>query len=259
MKIRDWVSRLRETGSCDYESDIGSGTRELLLNYCSLDKDRWHPNVRLLDFGCGGGRYLKMFSQSIPKENLVGVEVLEERVNQVREQGFRAEKLDPDRAHLPFPDASFDIVFSSNVIEHIPNPLYKEYLKEVNRVLVPGGRFVLGTPNYPIKRFYDMFTAMKKENRRLFLYYLFDDPTHINRLSIYRLERDLEPYFTDINLFPSYLFFQRRIKLLRHPEVRRRLRILGYKLSGYCVKPPAGSWRPERQPKLASAAAHSGE
>ncbi len=47
---------------------------------------------------------------------------------------------------LPFPDASFRCVLSSQMIEHVPKE--PQVLEELCRVLAPGGRLVLGTPDY---------------------------------------------------------------------------------------------------------------
>jgi SAM-dependent methyltransferase len=46
---------------------------------------------------------------------------------------------------IPYPTNSFDVVFSNNVLEHLPDPLAA--LKEIGRVLRPGGRFLFKTPN----------------------------------------------------------------------------------------------------------------
>ena len=46
---------------------------------------------------------------------------------------------------LPFPDASFDLVLSFDVFEHIRNS--DAHLREVSRVLRPGGRYLVQTPN----------------------------------------------------------------------------------------------------------------
>jgi SAM-dependent methyltransferase len=65
---------------------------------------------------------------------------------------FTANGLDPGRIvpvadnDLPFPDASFDIVYSANVLEHTQNPL--RVLEEAVRVLRPGGVFHTEVPNY---------------------------------------------------------------------------------------------------------------
>jgi ubiquinone/menaquinone biosynthesis C-methylase UbiE len=47
---------------------------------------------------------------------------------------------------LPFPDASFSCVLSSQVIEHVPKE--SPMIDELCRVLKPGGRLVIGTPDY---------------------------------------------------------------------------------------------------------------
>ena len=49
---------------------------------------------------------------------------------------------------LPFEDESFDCVVSFQVIEHIKRD--EEFVKEVYRVLKPGGRFIVSTPNAPM-------------------------------------------------------------------------------------------------------------
>lgn len=49
---------------------------------------------------------------------------------------------------LPFADASFDYVVSFQVIEHIKHD--KEFVREVFRVLKPGGKFIVSTPNKPM-------------------------------------------------------------------------------------------------------------
>ena len=52
---------------------------------------------------------------------------------------------EPD-APLPYEAAEFDIVFACDVIEHVPAPL--EWTADLARVLKPGGRLILTTPNY---------------------------------------------------------------------------------------------------------------
>jgi len=65
---------------------------------------------------------------------------------------FAANGLDPERIvrveddGLPFPDASFDIVYAGNVLEHTEDPL--KVVEEAVRVLRPGGVFQAEIPNY---------------------------------------------------------------------------------------------------------------
>lgn len=50
-----------------------------------------------------------------------------------------------DAMHLPFPDRSFDFVYSYHALEHIADPA--RALAEMRRVLAPGGWYFVGTPN----------------------------------------------------------------------------------------------------------------
>lgn len=216
-----------------WDQPIAPSTMQKVLFTCDISLDNDLTDFRLLDFGCGNGRYLEAFAQYIPKKNLFGAEISLERISQVREKGFICIQLDPKEAILPFNNDSFNVVFSSNVIEHIPRALYIRYLMEIHRVIKPGGRFVVGTPNYPIKRLYDMWKAITTNFTR---YYLFDDPTHCNKMSIFRLEKDLKRVFKYVHLEPTYIFFEGKIPLLKNPNVRHILRGFGNKVFGYCIK-----------------------
>jgi len=177
---------------------------------------------------------MKVFATRVPISNIVGVDVGWLRFSQALNSGFSCVLLSSANPELPFKDESFDIVFSSNVIEHIPRDLYRGYLREIHRVLKRGGRFAVGAPNYPIKRIYDLVRALHNPQYRW--YYLFDDPTHCNKQSIFAVERDLKSLFETVNLEPSYLFFQKDVSLLRKKKVRYILRGFGYKFFGYCLK-----------------------
>lgn len=212
---------------------IGAGTKNFVFDLCGFGEKTDFTNVHVLDFGCGNGRYLEVFAQWIPKNNLIGMEVDKEQVIKVKETGFECLQIISEQDSLPFPDETFEIVFSSNVIEHIPRHLYLKYLSEIHRVLKPNGRFVVGTPNYPIKRFYDISKAFKT---KYYKYYLLDDPTHCNKLSIRRLEQDLLKDFRTVVLFPTYIAGESFIPLLKNERIRKIFKIFGDKISGYCVK-----------------------
>jgi len=48
---------------------------------------------------------------------------------------------------LPFPDASFDLIYSSHLVEHIHRKEFLAFLSETLRVLRPGGRHLFATPS----------------------------------------------------------------------------------------------------------------
>jgi predicted SAM-dependent methyltransferase len=69
------------------------------------------------------------------------------------------------RKPLPFPDGVFDCIFSEHLIEHLDYPAGMRMLRECIRVLRPGGKIRLATPNLePILHLYE--DEEKEENRR---------------------------------------------------------------------------------------------
>jgi SAM-dependent methyltransferase len=212
-------------------------TMQKILQQCGVDPAGDNSQARLLDFGCGAGRYLSSFSDYFLSDNLYGVDTDLDALAVVRQLGFQGFPLEPQTPGLPFEDNYFDYVFSSNVIEHIPRSIYLHYLAEIHRVLKPGGLFAVGAPNYPFKRFYDMKKAFKQKTRKERDYYLFDDPTHCNKASILQVEWDLKQHFEHVRLMPTAIFFQKKFSVLRKPDVQYQLRVFGDKFFGTCRKP----------------------
>ena len=101
----------------------------------------------ILSTGCGFGGTLMAYTDQGSKM-AVGVEVDPDYVRlagiRIRSQR-RARIVCYDGDHLPFADASFDIVDSVHVIEHVTNP--KTYLDEIRRVMRPGAVCYVEFPN----------------------------------------------------------------------------------------------------------------
>ncbi|MDU0370047.1 class I SAM-dependent methyltransferase [Hymenobacter endophyticus] len=66
---------------------------------------------------------------------------------------------------LPFADASFDVVICQEGIEHMPNQLH--LFQELNRVLRPGGRAIITTPNYSNLRTRLSYLLLESEGYKL--------------------------------------------------------------------------------------------
>jgi len=103
----------------------------------------------VLDVGCNTGygtvRFLPV------ARRVVGVDVSVRAIEAARR---RAPSGQPDFIlssgfALPFPDDSFDLVSSFQVLEHVPDPI--AYLRETARVTRPGGEVILATPNAAIR------------------------------------------------------------------------------------------------------------
>ena len=98
---------------------------------------------RILDFGCGTGAAAQVLTAA--GHEVVGVDVSESGLRLARRDVPSAsfELIDAED-QLPFSDAFFDICFSTEVIEHLLN--IQGFIKEIHRVLRPGGLFLLTTP-----------------------------------------------------------------------------------------------------------------
>lgn len=104
---------------------------------------------RVLDAGCGGGGMPLSFAEEAHR--VVGIDLVnrfgDAGVRLAREHGSRRlHFLQADGQALPFPDATFDWVFSHAVIEHVADA--GRYLRECARVLRPAGRMYLSTAPY---------------------------------------------------------------------------------------------------------------
>lgn len=100
---------------------------------------------RLLDIGCGDGRLAVLIAQAIGAKKVFGVDISPRALDEAREKGITAFELDIDDAPLPFPDESFDVVFSGNLIHHLYDP--DHLLDEMYRVLKPNGVGMLSNRN----------------------------------------------------------------------------------------------------------------
>ena len=93
----------------------------------------------VLDVGCGSSRIIG----ALPRGS-VAIDILRRKLRYARK--FSRPLVHASGFQLPFKDASFPCVLCSQVIEHVPKD--SSILNELCRVLAPGGRLVLGTPDY---------------------------------------------------------------------------------------------------------------
>lgn len=102
----------------------------------------YQPKIeKLLVVGCGSGLEAAILAQQL-NAWVTGIDFEESFDKQAAEF---AELKRGDAMNLGFADGSFDFVFSYHALEHIENP--RKALREIHRVLKPGGGFWIGTPN----------------------------------------------------------------------------------------------------------------
>jgi len=115
-------------------------------------RERDLVGCRVLEIGCGRGELAcRLAAWKTAPRALVAADFAESAVRLGRGRAAR-ECLGTIRwtvanmQQIPFRDGTFDTVISCETIEHVPAPV--EALREVHRVLRPGGRLLMTTPNY---------------------------------------------------------------------------------------------------------------
>ena len=96
----------------------------------------------VLDVGCGSG----WFSREAARRGarVTSLDIAMQLLHETRRK-VHTERVNADACALPFADASFDMVISSECIEHTLDP--RLALREIHRVTRPGGRLLVTVPN----------------------------------------------------------------------------------------------------------------
>ena len=135
---------------------------------------------RLLDLGCGRGDQLAAFHRL--GFDVAGVDVSERAPGLAA--GLPVEVVDLERDPLPFPDESFDFVFSKSVLEHLHEPA--AVVAKARAALRPGGVAVFMTPSWehsyrgPFYYEYSHVTPFTRQSLRLALEYAGLEPLEVS-------------------------------------------------------------------------------
>ena len=111
-----------------------------------------NPEGTMLDLGCGEGRHIFGLMEKFPDLKCIGLDPHIESLDKALEglkflesiSNTKTNFLSGSAYSLPFSDDSFDLVVCSEVLEHLHD--YKDAIKEINRVLKPGGQFLASVP-----------------------------------------------------------------------------------------------------------------
>lgn len=131
-----WLTRI-------YDPVVALTTRERRFKTDLLEQAGLQSADAVLDLGCGSGTLALMALRAAPGLRLTGVDGDSAMLAQAQRKAARlGQTLALSQAlaqQLPFADASFDAVLSSLFFHHLDRPAKLAVLREVNRVLRPGG------------------------------------------------------------------------------------------------------------------------
>ncbi|MDJ1181782.1 class I SAM-dependent methyltransferase [Roseofilum casamattae] len=105
-----------------------------------------------LEIGCGIGAVLGIILENFPDLKVAGIDIESAQIEYARQHLHRLgfdNKIDlrvGNASQLPWPDSSFDCVYTIWFLEHVANP--QVILEEAYRVLKPGGRIILNETDY---------------------------------------------------------------------------------------------------------------
>lgn len=198
-ELEDFGHKYTEEGS----GKIGS---KLLDKYFSCVKDLLSralvsagskKQLKAVEIGCGEGFSTQRIVDFLPSEiELEASEFVDKLVPKAQKRNPQVKVIQESAYDLRRPDESVDVVFLLEVLEHLDYP--DKALKEIKRVLKPGGKLILGVPREPLWRILNMA-------RGKYLTHLGNTIGHLNHWSKRGLVKYLENHFGPVETTRSPL------------------------------------------------------
>ena len=158
------------------------------------------PGGRVLDVGCGGGPYGMTIKKNHLADSLVGIDLDPDCIRRAGEY-YDEVKVFEALTELPFPDASFDAVMSSDFLGHVEFRYKDALIAEMARVLKPGGR----TVHLVESAEYDYLGCDAADPADPLRQYVYIDG-HIGVESPANIKKRFLPYFENISVRNAMLF-----------------------------------------------------
>ena len=106
----------------------------------------------LFDLGCGDGSYLQIFFDQVgrPSGEVYGLDPQEKELIKAEKRRLYTKVFHGTSSAIPLPDESVQTAFSNSVVEHVPDQ--DGTIREIARILRPGGRYLLARPHRILMR-----------------------------------------------------------------------------------------------------------
>lgn len=140
-----------------------SRTRSAIWEEFKSLRDYFQDGEKVLDLGCGNGRFFELFQDEAEKKvQYFGVDNSPKLLELAKQRYPQAQFILTDGLNLPFTENFFDKILCIAVLHHLPGyELRRQFLRQVHRVLRPGGLLILTTwhlwPNLRIWRHTKLF------------------------------------------------------------------------------------------------------
>jgi ubiquinone/menaquinone biosynthesis C-methylase UbiE len=123
----------------------------------------------------------------------------------------------------PIPDKSIDVLFASNLLEHLDDAELKNAIKEFHRILKPGSRVILMQPNYryAYKEYFDDYT-----HKKIFTHVSLNDFFQANGFETIKIIPKFLPFSLKSRLPKSYLLTKLYLYSFYKPMAKQMLLIL---------------------------------
>ena len=129
-----------------FQGSANATRRQALPALHEVFAGRDQRRLRLLDIGCGTGRFLDFVKQSWPRLPALGLDLSEAYIREAKQHLRRWARVDcvvGNGEKLPVPDASQDAVTSIFLFHELPPKVRRTVFAEFARVLKPGGRAIV--------------------------------------------------------------------------------------------------------------------
>lgn len=192
---------------------------------------------KVLDYGAGSGLHVDLWEKVFPEAELHFCDISTVAMEKFKAKYPRhADRYYLSPEHQPgCGDNTFDVIVSVEVMEHVED--LDSYLRDINRLLKPGGLFVWTTPcanRFSIEHVFSAITGKIERTKEGYRRWTWEDPTHLRRVRSNEIKGLLrENHFSDIRFrFRSHFFsfVCTYFPIRRAQHLRNRLMTLDYSL-----------------------------